>query len=93
MPHLYESKEKNYLRLEKCRFSLNLFLFGVPFLDGKEDESDEENEDDKLIGGRLISNRSIPNLVAATENEERLIDSKLPSSIEINSSSSLLAHR
>lgn len=62
--------------------------------DGKDDDSDEENEDDKHIGGRLFSNRSIPNLVAAADKEEHLLDnSKLPNSTELSSSSSLFAHK
>ncbi|KAK7580676.1 hypothetical protein V9T40_001305 [Parthenolecanium corni] len=88
-PNLPPSNENKDVNTSKIILGMREVLVQ----NGKEDESDEENEDDKLIGGRLISNRSIPNLVAAVENEERLIDSKLSSSIDINSSSSLLAHR
>ena len=78
-----------------CNSNVYLFIFFI-FIDGKEDESDEENDDDKLVGGRLISNKSIPNLVAAADKEESNLDnSKLPinSSSEVSSGTSLLAHR
>ena len=69
------------------------FAMVVYVSDCSDDESDEDEEDKFNRNGRLVSNKSTSNLVAAVQNEERLADtSKLPSYEQFHNTS-LLAHR